>query len=77
MQKMVTENGVKFIVECELEKFELLSTTGCRAHLTRTTCHPRLGAPPARGHITITSQILNIDFQKKQFETLNTVYRWR
>lgn len=76
MQKITTEHGVKMIVECELITFEFFSSTVWRGVVRQTSTHPCLG-PPLGGTITYTSQVLNIDFYKKQFETLNTVYLWK
>jgi len=82
MDKIITENGVKPVVYCKLDMFVEYGSAGKRdvyvAHITRTSRHPVLGAPtvPPNRTFTRTSQVLNIDFQKKQFETLNTVYRW-
>lgn len=45
------------------------------AFLDRLTHHPKLGPPRCESQ-TRTSKILRIDFEKKEFETLNTVYFW-
>lgn len=45
------------------------------ARIYRLERHARLGPPPA-DRITTTSPILWINFQKKIFETQNSIYRW-
>lgn len=45
------------------------------ALLDRLSDHPRLGAPRTESQ-TRTSVVLRIDFAKREFETLNTIYWW-
>lgn len=45
------------------------------AYLTRLSDHPKLGPPRCESQ-TRTSLILRVDFEKKELETLNTVYYW-
>jgi len=72
--KMITENGIKPVVWCQLKQFAFTNPELCIAYVIRTSPHPRLG--PETGGVTVTSQVLNISFQRKFFETLNTVYKW-
>lgn len=65
----------KAIVQCALLGIEEVGRTVYRAHLQRTSTHPVLGADK-KGSVTITSQILRIDFENHLIETLNTIYRW-
>jgi len=74
MEKMITENGVKPIVYCKLKQFYFHNPQLCTAFIVRTSPHPKLGS--AKGGLTVTSQVLVINFQRKFFETQNTVYRW-
>lgn len=49
---------------------------GIRAKIIRLGDHPRLGEAPTEGEITITSEVLCIDFENKMIRTRNSVYYW-
>lgn len=63
-------------VTCEFVKLEEMPLMGIgvyRAHLRRTSVHPRLG-PDREGQVTVTSQVLRVCFVCGVIETLNTFY---
>lgn len=73
---------MKAIVKCGRVSFSSLdfeiegkTVTRYVAYLDRHSDHPKLG-PPRTESQTRTSMILRIDFEKKNFETLNTIYDW-
>jgi len=51
-----------------------LGKFGYVAYLRRLGRHPVLGKP--KDSFTLTSLILKADFEKKEIETLNTIYYW-
>ena len=62
-------------VKCGCVSFMQIGAIGWIAYLDRLSDHPKLG-PPRTESKTRTSLILRIDFERKEFETLNTIYYW-
>lgn len=65
----------KPVVKCGRVSFAQFEELQYVAFLDRLSHHPKLGNPRTETQ-TRTSLILRIDFEKKQFETLNTIYDW-
>lgn len=65
----------KPVVKCGRVSFHQFRGLNYVAFLDRLSNHPKLG-PPRTESQTRTSLILRIDFEKKRFETLNTIYDW-
>lgn len=55
--------------------FHMFTNMVWYAKLDRLSYHPKLGPPRCESQ-SQTSQILRIDFEKKEMETLNTIYYW-
>lgn len=66
---------VKPRVKCTRVSFYPTQGMQYVAMLDRLSDHPKLGSPRAESQMR-TSLVLRIDFEKKEFETLNTVYYW-
>lgn len=59
-------------IRCELLGLDHYGDQRYCAYVRRYEHHPKLGEPPLSA--TRTSLILRIDFEKKEIETLNTIY---
>lgn len=63
-------------VYCRLRGLVLLDDKGhAVAMVDRLSDHPKLG-PPRCESSTRTSILVNVDFVRKEIETLNTIYYW-
>lgn len=58
--------------KCELEGFHCMNKHQFTAIVRRLSIHDRLGRPT--GGLTTTSLIVRIDFERKEIETLNSIY---
>lgn len=63
---------MKPTVTCELLNDPV---KGLSALVRRTSEHPVLGPPTVES--TRTSRVINVDYEKGTFETLNTLYKFK
>lgn len=78
VQQIVYRRADKPVVSCELVNIGQVHghpSNVHRANIQRTSDHPRLGAD-REGTMTVTSQVLRVDFELGVMETLNTVYKF-
>lgn len=68
---------MKARVKCSLRGIQLvrLEPPTAVALVDRLSDHPKLGVPRCESS-TRTSLILRVDFEKKEMETINTIYWW-